>query len=143
VAVSRTERVGEQLRNDIAELLLFTVRDPAIGFITITRVSVTGDLQQARVYYTTMGDDRARRETQRGLERASPMIRRHLGQRLRLRRVPELRFFFDESVGRQDRIEQILRELEEERSARGPVGEPAGEPQAPEEPPSDEPDGDE
>lgn len=143
MAASRTERVGEQLRNDIAELLVSTVRDPGIGFITITRVSVTGDLQQARVYYTTMGDDRARRETQRGLERASPMIRRHLGQRLRLRRVPELRFFFDESVGRQDRIEQILGELEKERAARGPIGEPAGEPQAPEEPPSDEPDGDE
>jgi ribosome-binding factor A len=143
VGAPRTERVGEQLRSDIAELLTFTVRDPAIGFITITRVSVTADLQQARVYYTTMGDERARRETQRGLERASPMIRRHLGQRLRLRRVPELRFFFDESVGRQDRIEQILRELEEERAARGPIGGVAPESQPPEERPSDEPDGDE
>jgi ribosome-binding factor A len=143
VGAPRTERVGEQLRNDIAELLTSTVRDPAIGFITITRVSVTADLQQARIYYTTLGDERARRETQRGLERASPMIRRHVGQRIRLRRVPELRFFFDESVGRQDRVEQILRELEAERAVRGPVGEPAPESRDPEERPSDEPVGDE
>lgn len=143
MAAPRTERVGEQIRTDVAELLTSRVRDPAIGFVTITRVSVTADLQQARVYYTTLGDERARRDTQRGLERASPMIRRHLGQRLRLRRVPELRFFFDESVGRQDRIEQILRELEAERAARGTTDEAAGEPGTPEERPSDEPDGNE
>jgi ribosome-binding factor A len=128
VAPSRTARVGEQVRNEIAKLLAISVRDPAIGFITITRATVTADLQQARVYYTTMGDEKARRETQRGLERARPMIRRHLGSRLRLRRVPELQFFFDESVGHQDRVEQILRELEQERTERGV-------------PTSDEPDG--
>lgn len=115
---SRTARVGEQIRNEIAELLTFGVRDPGIGFITITRVSVTPDLQMARVYYTTMGDEKARRETEKGLERARPMLRRRLGQRLRLRRVPELQFFFDESIGHQDRIEQILQELNQERSER-------------------------
>lgn len=115
---SRTTRVGEQIRNEIAELLTFSVRDPRIGFITITRVTVTADLQQARVYYTTMGDEQARRETARGLDRATSMIRRHLGERLRLRRVPELRFFFDKSIAHQDRIEQILQELNQERAER-------------------------
>ncbi len=138
---SRTERVGEQVRNEIAELLTFAVRDPGIGFITITRVRVTPDLQQARVYYTTMGDEKARRETQRGLERARPMIRRHLGRRMRLRRVPELQFFFDESVGRQDRIEQILRDLEQERAERERSADPDGA-AIPEGPGTHEPDGD-
>ena len=138
---SRTERVGEQVRIEIAELLTFAVRDPGIGFITITRVTVTPDLQQARVYYTTMGDEKARRETQRGLERARPMIRRHLGQRMRLRRVPELQFFFDESVGRQDRIEQILRDLEQERVERERSADPDGA-AIPEGPATHEPDGD-
>jgi ribosome-binding factor A len=116
--ISRTVRVGEQIRNEIAELLTFHVRDPGIGFITITQVKVTPDLQQARVYYTTMGDDKERRETQRGLERARPMMRRHLGQRMRLKRVPELQFFFDEAIERQDRIERILLELQAERAER-------------------------
>ena len=72
------------------------------------------DLQQARVYYTSLGDDAARVQTAKALERATGFFRRHLGDRLRLRRVPELHCQFDESVGPQDRVEQILRELHEE-----------------------------
>ena len=64
----RTARVGEQIRHDIADLLTVAVRDPAIGFITITRVTVTPDLQQARVYYTIIGDEKARRETAREIQ---------------------------------------------------------------------------
>jgi ribosome-binding factor A len=116
---SRTVRIGEQIRTIIAELLTFRVRDPGIGFITITEVKVTPDLQQARVYYTTMGDDKARKETQRGLDRARPMLRRALGEQMHLKRVPELQFFFDRAVERQDRVEQILLELQQERDARG------------------------
>jgi ribosome-binding factor A len=141
VATPRTARVGQQIRNEIAELLTFSVRDPAIGFITITRVTVTPDLQQARVYYTTMGDEKARRETRRGLERATPMMRRHLGKRMRLRRVPELQFFFDESIERQDRIEQILQELHAERAERETSAGAADVP-ATDGTTSDEPDGD-
>ena len=91
-----------------------TVHDPGIGFITLTRVKVSPDLQLARVYYTTLGDEAARRETARALERATGFFRRQIGERLQLRRVPELKFQFDESVGHQDRVEQILRELHEE-----------------------------
>ena len=100
---------------EIADLLARAVHDPGIGFLTITAVKVTPDLQQARVYYTTLGDERARKETRRALERVTPFLRRHVGQRLRLRRVPELQFFFDESIERGDRIEQILQELHAER----------------------------
>ena len=79
---------------------------------------VSPDLQLARVYYTTLGDDKARAETERALERATPFLRRQIGARIRLRRVPELRFEFDRSVENQDRIEKILLDLQAEREAR-------------------------
>jgi ribosome-binding factor A len=94
------------------------VHDPGIGFITLTRVQVTADLQIARVYYTTMGDPSARKDTVKALKRATPFLRRHVGARLQLRRVPELEFRFDESVAHQDRIEQILRDLHQEEAQR-------------------------
>ena len=115
---SRPDRVGEEIRHEIGRLLSRDVHDPAIGFVTVTRVKVSPDLQLARVFYTQLGDERARQETQRALERATPFLRRHIGTRLRLRRVPELRFQFDQSVEHQDRIEKILLDLAEERRAR-------------------------
>src|SRR5574340_63064 len=109
----RPERIGEEIRGELRRLLMREVKDPGVGFITLTGVTVTPDLQMARVYYTTIGDDTARQQTRRALERATPFLRRHVGQRLQLRRVPELEFFFDESVERGDRIERIIRQLHE------------------------------
>lgn len=100
-------------------LLARDVHDPGVGFVTITRVKVSPDLQLARAYYTQLGDEAARKETRRALDRATPFLRRQIGARLRLRRVPELRFEFDESVEKQDRIEKILLELKDERERRG------------------------
>lgn len=94
------------------------VHDPGIGFITLTRVKVSGDLQVAHVFYTTLADAAARRETQKALERATPFFRRRIGSRVRLRRVPEIEFRFDEAIQHQDRIEQILRDLKQEESSR-------------------------
>jgi ribosome-binding factor A len=118
VSSQRPTRVGEQIREDLTELITRDVHDPGIGFITITRVDVTPDLQQARVRYTTLGDEKARRDTRRALERAAPFLRRQLGRRLRLRRIPELQFFYDDSIERHDRIERILQELQHERNKR-------------------------
>jgi ribosome-binding factor A len=121
----RPDRVGEQIRDELSTLLSRgAVHDPGIGFITLTRVQVSPDLQQARVFYTTLGDAKARQETSRALTRATPFLRRQIGGALRLRRVPELDFRFDESVANQDRIERILRDLKEEeaqRTSAGPV----------------------
>jgi len=113
----RPNRVGEQIREDLTELLAREVHDPGIGFLTITNVRVTADLQLARVYYTTLGDSKARQTTAKALERATPFLRRQLGRRLRLRRIPELSFFFDESIERHDRIERILQDIHSERAA--------------------------
>jgi ribosome-binding factor A len=109
-------------------MLAREVHDPGIGFVTITRVTVSADLQVARVYYTQMGDERARRNTTRALERATPFLRHQLGSRLRLRRVPDLSFHFDKGIENQDRIERILLDLESERQARAAdAAEPAAE----------------
>lgn len=115
----RPDRVADQIRQELSELLTRgDVHDPGIGFITLTRVTVSADLQVARVYYTTLGDEAARRQTSKALQRATGFFRRRVGDRLQLRRVPELEFHFDESVGHQDRVEQILRELHEEEEQR-------------------------
>jgi ribosome-binding factor A len=128
---SRPERVGDQIRAEITEMLARQIHDPGIGFLTVTRVSVSADLQHARVHYTTLGDDKARRESARALERAAPYLRRQLGRRLGLRRVPEVHFFFDESIEQQDRIERIIQEIQTERATRGPIeGEEQGGPEA-------------
>jgi len=111
---SRPERIGDQIRAEVGQLLMREVKDPGIGFVTLTAVRVTADLQLARIYYTTLGDAQQRRETARALERATPFVRRHVAARLRLRRAPELVFHYDESVERQARVEQILRELQDE-----------------------------
>lgn len=108
---ARPDRVADQIRAGIAELLARHVKDPGIGFVTITSVRVTADLQLARVYYSALGDEAARTQTKRALERALPFLRRQIASRLRLRRAPELEFHFDDSLDRQDRIEELLREI--------------------------------
>ncbi len=101
---SRAARVGDLIRAELAELLVREVHDPGIGFLTIVRVKVSPDLLQARVFYTTLGDDKARRETAKALGRATPFLRRQIGRRLQLKRVPELAFMFDDSIEKNDRI---------------------------------------
>jgi len=108
---SRPDRVADQIRAELATLLAREVHDPGIGFVTLTRVQMTPDIQQARVFYTTLGDDNARRNTARALGRAGAFLRRQIGARLRLKRVPELVFVYDESIAGQDRIEQILNDI--------------------------------
>jgi len=109
----RPERVGDQIRAEISDLLAREVHDPGIGFVTVTRVQVTADLQLARVYYTALGNQAARRSSAKALHRAAPFLRHQIGQRLRLRRVPVVEFVFDESIERQERFARLLDELHE------------------------------
>ena len=114
MASFRPERVGDQIREQLSEMLVRgEVHDPGVGFITLTRVKVTGDLQIARVYYTQIGDEAARKATARALERATPYLRRRIGSGLRLRRVPELEFRFDGAIENQARLEDLIREIHE------------------------------
>jgi ribosome-binding factor A len=125
---SRPDRVADQIRSEIAMLLTREVHDPGIGFVTLTRVRVSPDLQQARVFYTTLGDDKGRAATAKALQRASPFLRRQIGARLRLKRVPELTFQYDGAVAGLDRIEQLLHEIHQN-EATAP-SEPAAAPDA-------------
>lgn len=118
--MSRTVRLGEQIRQDLTELLAREVRDPGIGFVTLTRVRVTDDLQQARVFYTTLGEGVDAQKTARALARATPYLRRALAGRLGLRRVPELTFAVDASLANQARVEELLEQIkrdDDERAA--------------------------
>lgn len=108
---SRPDRVADQIRGELASLLAREVHDPGIGFVTLTRVHVSPDLQLARVMYTVLGNVKSRTASAKALERAAPFLRRHIGSRLRLKRAPELKFVYDEAIEGQDRIEQILNEL--------------------------------
>lgn len=113
---SRPDRVADQIRKELSVLLAREVQDPGIGFLTITRVKVTPDLQQARVFYTIIGDEKARKETAKALGRALPFLRRQVGQRVHLRSVPELQFMYDASIEQQDRIERIIQDIQTERA---------------------------
>jgi ribosome-binding factor A len=108
---SRPARIGEEIRQELADLLARDVRDPGIGFVTVTHVKVSADLQVARAYYTTLGDDAQRRTTAKALERAKPFLRQRIAAHLRLRRAPELAFQYDESIAREERIETLLQQI--------------------------------
>jgi ribosome-binding factor A len=108
---SRPDRVADQIRSELALLLAREVHDPGIGFVTLTRVRVSPDLQLARVYFTALGDEKTQRNSERALGRAAPFLRRQIGTRLRLKRTPEIQFVYDESIAGQDRIEQILSDI--------------------------------
>lgn len=112
----RVERIAEQVREELSQMLATEVADPGIGLVTITRVKVTADLSLARVYWTMLEDDaKARKETVKALTRTAPFLRHLLSQRLTLRRTPEIKFQYDESVAAQDRIEKIIQDLHAER----------------------------
>ena len=132
----RVERIAEQIREEVSQILSSEVSDPGIGLITVTRVKVTPDLSLARVYWTSMGDAAQRKQTAKALARAASFVRHLLSSRLTLRRSPEVQFLFDQSVAAQDRVEQILQELRREEEARQPEAGDAA-PAASEPPPSE------
>jgi ribosome-binding factor A len=114
----RVERIQEQVREEVSQMLQTEVRDPGVGLVTVTRAKVTADLSLARIYWTIIGTPEERKKTQKALERASGFVRHLLAERLTLRRSPEVKFIFDESVAAQDRIEQIIQEIHAEDAAR-------------------------
>lgn len=110
----RTRRVGELIHQEISTLLISGLKDPRIGFVTITGVDVSPDLRLAKVYFSVVGDEKARRETEAGLKSSVPFIRQHLGGTLRLKYTPDLRFHYDEAVDYGNRIEGLLQEIKRE-----------------------------
>ncbi len=99
------------MKREIGEIIDRRLKDPRIGMVTVTDVSVTADLRYARVYFTVMGDDKERRQAQSGLESARAFIQGEIGRRIRMKYTPELSFHFDESLQRGIHIDKILKEI--------------------------------
>lgn len=111
----RVGRVAQEILKEVNDILLNTVRDPRVQGITITDVELTGDLQQARIYYSSLDeDDQAKKDTQAGLDKATGLVRKELGSRLTTYRTPELEFARDQSVEYGNRIDELLNELRKE-----------------------------
>jgi len=108
---SRAERVGDLIREELSELFLRAVKDPRVGMVTITGVTVSADLRSARVYVVSRAGEGAEDQTLAGLRAASGFLRGELGRRLRLRVIPELTFVGDPSLDRAMRIATLLRGL--------------------------------
>lgn len=106
---SRALRVGEQIRRELAEEIR-KLKDPRIGMVTITDVEVSKDLSVARVYYSVLGEDDVITSTQKGLDRAAGFLRRELGHAMRLRVVPELRFHYDDTELKGNRLDRLIDE---------------------------------
>src|SRR5690625_8024423 len=110
----RANRVEEHIKKEVGELLTLKIKDPRIGFATITDVDVTGDLQQATIYFSVLGDEDKKEETLAVLETASGFIRSVIGQRIRLRKTPEITFEYDEAHEYGNHIETLLRDLKKD-----------------------------
>lgn len=102
------------MKKELGEIIGRKIKDPRIGFVTVTDVQVTGDLQQAKVFISVLGDADQKENTLKGLAKAKGFIRSEIGQRIRLRKTPEITFEFDESMDYGNRIDSLLYQLQEE-----------------------------
>ena len=117
----RAKRVGELMREEISSLILQDLRNPKIGLVTITEVSLTDDLSYARVFISVYGEDEKNSQSLKGLRKASGFIRRELSKRIRLRHFPELRFLWDSSIEQGVKITKLLEKIEHERKSERPA----------------------
>jgi ribosome-binding factor A len=110
----RSKQIGEQMKKELSEIIGRKIKDPRVGFVTVTDVEVSGDLQQAKVFISVLGDNKKREETLIGLSKAKGFIRSEIGKRIRLRKTPEIFFEFDESIDYGNRIETLLHQIHKE-----------------------------
>ncbi len=110
----RSVRVGDQMKQEIADILMRKIKDPRIGFVTVTDVELSDDLRNAKVFVSVYGGDKE--ETFKGLKSAAPFIRSELGRRMTMRCVPEILFRFDSTVEQGAHIMELLHEIEEKQT---------------------------
>lgn len=111
----RTDRLDSQIRQELMELLQREMKDPRVGFATVTRVETARDLGSARVWVSVLGTDEERDDAIRALTDAAPWLRRQLAGRMTMRHVPQLVIRHDDSIEAGDRVLRLLREIEEDR----------------------------
>lgn len=111
---ARTHRVGELIKEEISDIIKKELKDPRIGFVTITGVDVSPDLRYANVYISVLGATKQKEETLKGLQSSSGFLRSVLSKRIRIKYLPELRFAFDPSIEAGMRIEKVIKKLHKE-----------------------------
>jgi ribosome-binding factor A len=114
----RSDKVADLIRKEVSDMLMFSVKDPRIGFVTVTRVAVSDDCRQAKVYFSVLGTAEEQQRAIQGLASATGFIRKELGRRVRLRYTPEILFQFDPSIEYAIHMEEVFRKLEKDRRKR-------------------------
>ena len=124
LAKVRVEKIQELIKQEVSDIIFNELKDPRIGFVTVTSVACTEDLREAKIYVSVMGDEKKARDTLYGLESSLGFVRREVGKRIRLRFTPEISFALDTSLNYSDHIQRLLNEIHEDRPA-GEKGEDA------------------
>jgi len=120
MSLKRPKRVAQLIQKEINAILQKQIKNAQLGFVTITEVKVTDDLQQAKVYFTVYGSEQEKISTEKLLKKMTSFVRYHVGQRISLRYTPEIVFQYDETIERAARINELINKIQEERSnARG------------------------
>jgi ribosome-binding factor A len=109
----RAERVGDLIKKEISQIIQYELKDPGIGFVTITAVELSSDLKHAKIFYSVLGDEDAKKKSSSALKRACGFIQHEMGRRLRLRYTPEISFLFDSSVEYGAHIETLIKKIHE------------------------------
>lgn len=114
MAKHRASRLGETLKEEISQMIREDLKDPRIGFVTVTSVEVADDLGHAKVFISVLGDEQTSKDSMEALKRASGYVRSEIGKRIRLRHVPEIVFKYDSSIQHGAHIAELLREVHTE-----------------------------
>jgi ribosome-binding factor A len=109
----RAIRVGELLKEEISQIVLREMKDPRIGFVSVTDVEVSGDLRHAKVFISVYGSDKEKEETLEGLQQAQGFVRKLVGERIKIHHTPEIIFRYDDSIENGVHISEIIKELKE------------------------------
>ena len=107
----RKDRVGDQIRKEVSQIVQKELKDPGIGFVTITDVELSEDLKNAKIFYSVLGDEKSKLDSRQALDRAVFFIQREIGKRMRLKYTPKMRFIFDNSLEKGARIEKRLEQI--------------------------------
>ena len=113
----RIEKLQELIKQEVSKMLLYDIKDPRIGFVTVTEVEMTGDLREATIYVSIMGNDEQIKDSMEGLQSALGFVRREIGKRIRLRFTPEISFAPDKSLDYSEHIQKLLLQIEKERDS--------------------------
>jgi ribosome-binding factor A len=115
----RSEKVGDLIQKEISQMLLKSIKDPRIGFVTITRVTVSEDCRFAKVYFSVAGTQAQRESSMQGLDSAKGYVRKELGRRIRLRYTPDIVFQFDPSIEYAIHVEELIKSIHQGKEPHG------------------------